>query len=107
MQAKIIDAYERRKDYVTFETPYETAEEAMDEIMLGDYVKVGFEVLGADGPVTGERFWLKVIEINGKHIRGVVQDYLFLSEDHGIYYGDLLTVEPRHVLAHMAGKEGL
>ena len=110
MQTQFIDAYERAAENPeSFEIPYHEKDAALADIIPGDFVKVGVELLENGTTITGERFWLKVKEVSDGKIVGMVDDYLFLTSEHDYNYGDEITIEPRHVLDHVCdciGKEG-
>jgi len=71
----------------TFEIPSARRKAA---IRPGDSVKVC---------AAGERFWLLVTSTAYCEIVGTVDNDLVRTEEHGLAYGDLVRVEPRHVIA--------
>ena len=71
----------------TFEVP---SARRMAAILPGDSVKVC---------AAGERFWILVTSTAYCEIVGTVDNDLLCTDEHGLAYGDLVSVEPRHVIA--------
>ncbi len=61
-------------------------------VVVGDYSKVH---------AVRESFWLKVLSFDGDYIVAVVQNELIETEVHGLKYGDIAVLEPKHVKAVM------
>lgn len=89
----LIDGVARAAQYP--ETFFVPPPEEIAQLQPGDLIKVGLE--SPDG--TGERFWLQVISITGTGqaaaIVGTIQN-LLVNYSFGL--GDIIAVQPRHVL---------
>lgn len=86
MNIEFVDAQEMAKIHpATFEAP--TAEE-LDKIEEGKFVKVCNN---------HERFWVKVVKIDGDYITGDVSNNLFGGDEYGYDFGDKIEFEKRHV----------
>jgi len=72
---------------------------------LGDVVKIGVE-FKHDPPVSGERFWVRIVRILPSRLSsppvleymGEVDNDLMFTDAHGLRLGDLVTFGPEHVL---------
>ena len=88
-----IDGIERnRANPLTFEIPTPGAKA---KLQPGQYVKIG--VMTPNGGPT-ERFWVQVFEIEGKTIKGRVNNDLVYINHHGIDDGDPISFEYRNIL---------
>lgn len=70
----------------TFEAP--TVEQLM-KVKVGTSVKVCIADL--------ERPWVTVTEITGDKIRGILDNELVFTGQHGLRLGDYITFEKRHI----------
>lgn len=60
----------------------------MKDLSKGDYVKIS----------TGnERFWVKILEIDGDKITGKVDNILYNYLQHGLVFGDVVSFEKKHI----------
>lgn len=57
-------------------------------------VTVGMHVKVCAGT---ERFWIKLIDANGEILKGIIDNDLVRSHEHGLKYGELVSVERRHI----------
>jgi len=64
--------------------------EALAEINVGYFAKVCAEP---------ERFWVLVTALFGDRLRGIIDNDLLKSDDHGLHCGDIIEFELRHVHA--------
>jgi len=84
---RLIDAQKMHEQHPdTFEVP---DPEELQAIQESDYVKVGFEDLA-------ERMWVLVRRCDGDTITGTLAN---MPLGDGIEYGDLVSLERRHVYA--------
>ena len=74
-----------RKHPDTFERP---GEDELEALHPGDFVKV----CTAD-----ERFWVKLTNVAGENLEGVVDNDLICTDDHGLKLGDVVLIEVDHV----------
>jgi hypothetical protein len=76
----------RLKHPETFHAP---SKEDLDNLKPNNFIKIG---------VCGERFWVQVKEVNGNEIKGVVDNDLIHSDEHGYYCNDTINVQKQHVM---------
>lgn len=69
-------------------------------LKVGDSAKIGisFQPLNEDEKITGERFWVKVIDATTEGYVGEVDNNLVYASDHGIDRGKRIRFERRNVL---------
>ena len=88
MKCEFVDASAMaRKSPATFERPNEGELEAL---VPGDLVKVCAQ---------SERFWVKLIKVDGDSLEGVVDNDLLRTEDHGLDFGHEIEIKLDHVYA--------
>jgi hypothetical protein len=63
-------------------------DDEVSSIAVGNGVKVS---------ICGERFWVRVIHVEGDVIVGVVDGDLILSGSHGLFCGDVVRVHKNNV----------
>ena len=86
----IINAQEQTKLYPdTFEAPSQSELESLTET---DYAKIC---------VSGERFWVLITKVEKNTIEGTVDNILICSDEHNLYYGDLVKFSKKHIYAHL------
>ncbi len=70
-------------------------------ILPGDLVKIGAEDhldrAGGSG-LTPERFWTRITKVSDEGLEGVVTSNSPAAEHYGLYLGETVRFEPRHVL---------
>lgn len=87
IQASFVDAQQKARDYPqTFNAP---SSSELQCIAPGCHVKVC--------ETDCERFWIQVTAVTRDGITGVVDNDLICTPFHGLNYGDVVTVQPRHV----------
>ena len=69
----------------TFRAP---SQESLTALRLGAFVKV------ATG---GERFWVRLTQVQGDALRGVLDNVVQNTARHGLHMGDEVAFEKRHV----------
>lgn len=88
-KVKLIDAQKMNKLHpTTFEVP---SKEELDGIKEGDSVKIGTKV------GIGERFWVTVTSVDGGAIKGVVNNDLVLTHEHGLVFDDEIEFKKKNV----------
>lgn len=79
-----VDAQEMHRKYShCFEVP---SDSALNSLVIGDYVKICED---------NERFWVELIEVNGKNLSGRVDNDLFFPHD--FKCDDIVHFETRHI----------
>ncbi len=78
-----VDAQEMAIQHATFYAP---TEEQINEIRIGNIVKICN---------TRERFWVRIIEIDGEYLYGDIRDILMI--DRGYDFGDTVRFERKHI----------
>lgn len=63
---------------------------------IGDHAKVCVD-LGEEAGVTGERFWVTIVRAEAGCYLGVVDNELDHSGSHGLFFGDLIPFDYRHI----------
>lgn len=82
------DAQSMALQYPT--TFFAPSNEDLSGIEVGDHVKIC---------AIKERFWVRVISINGSVLTGKVDNDLVCTPGHGIKFGDSVEFEFRHIYA--------
>jgi hypothetical protein len=101
MKYTLIDGVRRNRQYPNdFQIPT-PAEKAM--VQPGSFVKIGAEFKihpdEKDDPIMGERFWVIVSEIKGSRYRGIINNDLVYTPNHGLMCDHFIDFEARHILA--------
>lgn len=83
-----VDAQAMARSYPdSFEAP---SQAQLDAVAPGSWVKIA---------TSGERFWIKVVTVEGVRITGVIDNDLVRTAQHGLQCGDRVTCEKRHLYA--------
>jgi hypothetical protein len=65
-------------------------------LAIGDRAKVCVNFDESEG-VSGERFWVEITASEEGRYQGIVDNELSYSASHGIYLGDLISFDYRHI----------
>ena len=92
-ESEIIDVTALAEDaqQIHIESPdtfYAPPHHELDELKEGSIVKICVE---------RERFWTIIKEIDGDKIKAEVNNHLIGSDEHNIYFEDIVSFEKRHI----------
>lgn len=90
---KFVNAQEmNRLNPITFEV---SSQKELNEIKEGDSVKISTWLENEDS--INEKFWVNVVSVDGDKIKGIVDNNLILTHEHGLSFEDEVEFEKKNI----------